>query len=308
MQATARKANLVNPNEMKYLYALFLATLFFSLWFYLGLSSKDRFALAHGYGGVSEAKELVGILGIAFAFVISLIHYQYNKKATGFLLFIIGLGLILSRSILHSTHMVNAMEPNSLFIEAVFEGENHLLLSIFDALGAVFIALGITSFLIEKSDSYLLITAVSILEVALLVLILSKGGGNIMFFLNNMVVSHGRALLPFSIALIPILAFAVPTILTYKRFKEKHSDFTRLLFLGIGFIFLRAVVHGVHTIFGLETHFFQSGFDLLGGVVIGLAYYKEIEKKERSVAPWIFAGMLLIFALVYFAFIFFKFR
>jgi hypothetical protein len=204
--------------------------------------------------------------------------------------------------------MINAMEPNSLLIEAIFEGENHLLLSIFDALGALFIALGVTSFLIDRSGSYLLITVVGILEVALLVLILSKGGGDIMFFLNNMVVSHGRALLPFSIALIPILAFFVPTILIRRLFKEKPGDFTRLLFLGISLIFLRAVVHGVHTVFGLETHFFQSGFDLLGGVVIGLAYYKGIEKKGNSVVLWIFAGLFLIFALVYFTFTFFKFR
>jgi hypothetical protein len=303
-----KTANLVNPDERKYLYTLFLAALVFSLWFYFGLTSKDRFALAHGYGGISEAKELVGILGIAFAFVISLIHYQYNKNVTGFLLLTIGLGLILTRSILHSTHMINAMEPNSSLLEAIFEGENHMLLSIFDALAAVFLALGVTSFLTDKRGSKLLITTVGILEISLLVLILSKGGGDVMFFLNNMVVSHGRALLPFSMVLIPILAFFVPTILIYKRFNEKPSDFNRLLFLGVGLIFLRAVVHGVHTVFGLETHFFQSGFDLLGGAVIGLAFYKDIEKKDNSVAPWIFVGLLLIFALVYFTFTFFKFR
>jgi hypothetical protein len=308
LQGIAKQANLLNPDERKYLYTLFLVALVFSIWFYLGLTSKDRFALAHGYGGVSEAKELIGIMGIAFAFVISLIRYQYNKKSTGFLLITFGLGLILARSILHSTHMINAMEPNSLLIEAIFEGENHLLLSMFDALGAVFIALGVTSFLIDRHGSYLFILVVSILDIALLIMILFKGGGDIMLFLNNMVVSHGRALLPLSIALIPILAFFVPTILSYKRFKEKPDDFTRLLFLGIGLIFLRAVVHGVHTVFGLETHFFQSGFDLLGGVVIGLAYYRDIEKKDSSFALWVSAGLFLIFALVYFTFTYLKFR
>jgi hypothetical protein len=287
IQTTSKPVKILNPHERKYLYTLFLAALVFSLWFYFGLTSKERFALAHGYGGVSEAKELIGIMGIAFAFVVSLIHYQYNKHAKGFLLLTIGLGLILTRSIL---------------------GENHLLLSTFDAIGAVFIALGVTSILTDRSSSYLLITIAGILEVALLVLILSKGGGDIMFFLNNMAVSHGRALLPFSIALIPILAFFVPTILSRRLFKEKPGDFTRLLFIGIGLIFLRAVVHGVHTVFGLETHFFQSGFDLLGGTIIGFAYYKDLEKKDNSVAPWIFVGLLLIFALVYFTFTFFKFR
>jgi hypothetical protein len=305
--ATAKQADLVKPGERKYLYTLFLAALVFSLWFYLGLTTKERFALAHGYGGVSEAKELIGILGIAFAFIISLIHYQYNKKATGFLLITVGLGLILTRSVLHSTHMVNAMEPNTLLIEAIFEGENHLLLSIFDALGAFFIALGVTSFLSDKRGSYLLITVAGILEVALLVLILSKGG-DIMFFLNNMVVSHGRSLLPFSIAFMPILAVFVPTILSRRLFKEKAGDFSRLFFLGISLILLRAVVHGVHTVFGLETHFFQSGFDLLGGTMIGLAYYKDLKKNDNSVTPWIFAGLFLILALVYFTFTFFKFR
>jgi hypothetical protein len=308
IQTTSKPVKILNPHERKYLYTLFLAALVFSLWFYFGLTSKERFALAHGYGGVSEAKELIGIMGIAFAFVVSLIHYQYNKHAKGFLLLTIGLGLILTRSILHSTHMINAMEPNSFLIEAIFEGENHLLLSTFDAIGAVFIALGVTSILTDRSSSYLLITIAGILEVALLVLILSKGGGDIMFFLNNMAVSHGGALLPFSIALIPILAFFVPTILSRRLFKEKPGDFTRLLFIGIGLIFLRAVVHGVHTVFGLETHFFQSGFDLLGGTIIGFAYYKDLEKKDNSVAPWIFVGLLLIFALVYFTFTFFKFR
>jgi hypothetical protein len=172
MLLATKQTNPVNPGERKYLYTLFLAALVFSLWFYLGLTTKERFALAHGYGGVSEAKELIGILGIAFAFIISLIHYQSNKKATGFLLLTVGLGLILSRSILHSTHMVNAMEPNSLLIEAIFEGENHLLLSISDALGAVFIALGVTSFLSDRRGSYLLITVAGVTEVALLIMIL----------------------------------------------------------------------------------------------------------------------------------------
>jgi hypothetical protein len=308
METVTRQSNLVNPDERKYVYILILAALIFSLLFYLGLTTKERFALAHGYGGVSEAKELIGILGITFAFVSSLIHYQYNKKTIGFLLLTIGLGLILTRSILHSTHMVNAMEPNSLLIEAIFEGENHLLLSIFDALGALFIAIGVTSFLINKRRSKLLVSAVGIFEIALLVIILSKGGGDIMLYLNNMTISHGMALLPILIALMPNLALFAPTILSYRHFKEKPSNFTRLFFLGISLILLRALVHGVHTVLGLETHFFQSGFDLIGGAVIGLAYYKETKKTDDSIALWIFAGVLLIFAIVYFTFTFFKFR
>jgi hypothetical protein len=53
IQTTSKPVKILNPHERKYLYTLFLAALVFSLWFYFGLTSKERFALAHGYGGVS---------------------------------------------------------------------------------------------------------------------------------------------------------------------------------------------------------------------------------------------------------------
>jgi hypothetical protein len=83
---------LVKENEKKYLYLLVLATIIFSTWFYLILTSRERFTLAHGYGGVSEAKELLGTLGIAFAFILSLAQYKI-KRTRGFLLLTIGIGM-----------------------------------------------------------------------------------------------------------------------------------------------------------------------------------------------------------------------
>lgn len=70
------------------------------------------------------------------------------------------------------------------------------------------------------------------------------------------------------------------------------------------------MVHGIHTVFGIETHFFQSGFDALGGIVIGSAYYQvDIGKRDdRSMEIWVFAAILLTLAVVYSAFTFFKFR
>jgi hypothetical protein len=300
--------SLLKENEKKYLYLLVLATIIFSAWFYLTLTTQERFALAHGYGGVSEAKELVGILGIAFAFVISLAHYQ-SKKSSGFLLLSIGIGLIFSRSVIHSTHMVNAMEPNTSLFESIFEGENHFLLSALDVFGAIFMGLGIAPFLKEKSRYYKLIASVAVISVGILAFILFEMGGDIMLILNSMTVSHGIELLPFLLALIPILAFLVLIMIARDAYNEKAKEFNRLLLLGSGLIFLRTLVHGVHTIFGVETHFFQSGFDLLGGGIIGLAYYHDInEKEDNSALIWTLAGLLLIFAIIYSTFTFFEFR
>lgn len=300
---------LINQNEKKYLYFLVLITIIFSLWFYLGLTSGERFSLAHGYGLVSQAKELIGNLGIAAAFVVSLVYYQ-NKRTKGFLLLTIGLGFLLTRTILHSSHMLNAMEQNSSFFEAIFEGENHFLLSILDVAGAIFLALGVTTFLDKKDASYKLLTSVATLEVGLLALVIIKTNGNATFLLNNMSYSHGKALLPSIIAIMPFLGFLTLTIFAYKLYKEKDTEFNRLLFLGVGLIFLRTLVHGVHTVFGIETHFFQSGFDVLGGIVLSSAYYQiDLGKREdRSMEIWIIVVLFLIIAIIYSVFTFFRFR
>jgi hypothetical protein len=111
------------------------------------------------------------------------------------------------------------------------------------------------------------------------------------------------------LALIPILAFLALTIIARESYKEKGTELNRLLLMGVGLIFLRALVHGVHTVFGVETHFFQSGFDLLGGGIIGFAYYRDInEHEDNSALIWTLAGLLLIFAIVYSTFTFFEFR
>ena len=300
--------SLLKHKEKKYLYLLILLAFVFSLWFYLGITSKDRFVLAHGYGSVSQAKEMISILGIAFAFIFSLVVYQ-SKKTNGYLFLTIGLGLLLTRSLLHSTHMINAMEQNSSFFEAIFEGENHFLLSIFDTIGAILLALGILTFLDNKMNAINRILQVMVIEVGIFFLILVKSRGDAGLLLNNMVVSHGMALLPVLIAIMPVFAFLALIMVARELYKEKDSEFARLLFIGLGLIFLRALVHGVHNVFGLETHFFQSGFDLLGGIVTGLAYYTTIDKREDSSPEiWAIAGTFLIFALSYSAFTFFRFR
>ncbi len=299
---------LLKEKEKKYLYLLVLATIIFSVWFYIGLTSRERFALAHGYGGVSEAKELIGILGIVFAFVISLARYQ-NKKTSGLLLLTIGIGLIFSRSLIHSTHMVNAMEPNTSLFEGIFEGENHFLQSILDVFGALFMGLGIATFLDKRSKAHKLIASVAVISVGILTFVMYQMGGDVMLILNSMTVSHGIELLPILLALTPILAFLALIIIAGNAYNEKTTEFNRLLLLGSSLIFLRTLVHGVHTIFGVETHFFQSSFDLLGGGLIGLAYYHDInENEDNSALIWTLAGMLLIFAIVYSAFTFFEFR
>ncbi|MEE8358538.1 MAG: hypothetical protein V3R82_03925 [Candidatus Hydrothermarchaeales archaeon] len=300
---------LINQNEKKYLYFLVLIAIIFSIWFYLGLTSGERFSLAHGYGLVSQTKELIGNLGIAAAFVVSLIYYQ-NKRTKGFLLLTIGFGFILTRTIVHSSHMLNAMEQNSSFFEAIFEGENHYLQSILDVIGAIFLALGVTTFLDKKDESYKLLTSVVAIEVGLLALVLLKAKGDMMFLLNNMASSHGTALLPSIMAVMPFLGFLALTILAFELYREKDTEFNRLLFLGVGLIFLRTLVHGVHTVFGIETHFFQSGFDVLGGIVISAAYYQvDIGKREdRSMEIWIIVVLLLIIAIIYSVFTFFRFR
>jgi hypothetical protein len=205
--------------------------------------------------------------------------------------------------------MVNAMEPNTSLFEAVFEGENHFLQSILDVFGALFITLGIATFLDRKSRAHKQIAAVAVIAVGILGFVLFKMGGDVMLILNTMTVSHGIELLPFLLALPPILAFLVLTIIARESYKEESTEFNRFLLLGSGLIFLRTLVHGVHTVFGVETHFFQSGFDLLGGGFIGLAYYYDInEDEDNSALIWTLAGLLLIFAIVYSTFTFFEFR
>jgi len=299
---------LINQAEKKYLYFIILFSLAFSIWFYLGLTSSERFSLAHGYSLASQAKEIIGTLGIAFAFVLSLISYR-NNKSKGFLFLTIGIGLILTRSFLHSSHMLNAMEQNSSIFEAIFEGENHFLLSILDAAGAIFLALGIAAFLSKNLKSRKVLAPVVVLELGLFALIILKSGGAIMFLLNNMAASHGKAFLPAIMALMPFLGFLALTALAFELYKEKDNNFSRLLFLGVGILFLRTMVHGIHTVFGVETHFFQSGFDLLGGIIIGSTYYQNLDKKDDSVTKiWILVALFLIFAIIYSAFTFFKFR
>ena len=206
--------------------------------------------------------------------------------------------------------MLNAMEQNSSLFEAIFEGENHFLLAILDVTSAIFLALGVTSFLDKAEMPYKLLTAVATLEVGLLALVIIKTNGNATFLLNNMSYSHGKALLPSIIAIMPFLGFLTVTILAFELYKEKDTEFNRLLFLGLGLIFLRALVHGVHTVSGLETHFFLSGFDLLGGIVISAAYYQlnSGETEDRSTEIWAITGIFLIFAIIFSIFTFFRLR
>jgi hypothetical protein len=178
--------------------------------------------------------------------------------------------------------MINAMEPNTSLLEAVFEGENHFLQSTFDVIGALFIGLGIATFLDKRSRAYKQIAAVTVTAVGILTFSLFKMGGDMMQILNNMNVSHGIEILPFFLALIPILAFLGPSIIARDAYNEKSTEFNRLLLLGVVVILMRTLVHGVHTVFGVETHFFQSGFDLLGGGIIGLTHYQDIKDGEDS--------------------------
>ncbi len=295
-------------NEYRYIQLLVLSALAFSFWFYLYLNSQERFSLAHGYGSVSQLKEILGILGISFAFIAALIYHQ-TKKTPASLLLTAGLGFLVLRSLLHSTHMVNAMEQNISLFEAIFEGENHFLQSLIDASGAFILLLGVITLFNWKGAKNRILGSVLIVEVGLFALILSNTKGDLMLLLNNMMVSHGMALLPAAIAAMPIISFLVLSGLVYKLFTANSSDFKRLLLLGFGLILLRSIVHGVHTIFGLETHFFQSGFDLLGGTVLGVAFFEEIDKeKSPSADIWIISGMFLAFAITYAIFTFFKLR
>ncbi len=299
---------LLRENEYKYVQLLILSTLAFSLWFYLDLTSQDRFALAHGYGSISQVKEILGILGISLAFIAALIYHQ-TKKTRASLLLTSGLGFLVARSLLHSTHMVNAMEQNASIFEAIFEGENHFLQSLMDTSGALILLLGIITLAKWKGAKNKIVGSVLVVEVGLLALILLNTKGDIMLLLNNMMVSHGKALLPTAIAAMPIISFLTLTILVFKLYTHNNSDFNRLLLLGFGLILLRSIVHGVHTVFGLETHFFQSGFDLLGGTILGIAFYNEIDKKKNPATDvWILSGLFLAFAITYAIFTFFKLR
>lgn len=297
----------IKNSEYKYLSLLILSTIAFSLWFYFDLTSQERFAFAHGYGAVSQVKEIMGILGIVFGFILSIQYYQI-KKARGTLLLSLGLGLLVVRSILHSTHMVNAMELNTIFWEAIFEGENHLLQSIFDVAGALALSWGLIR-LTAMVRLQKILKLGFLAEVGLLALIMTKANNDMGFLLNNMVVSHGQTLLPTAMALMPIIAFLVLTYTAYSAYAENGSDFYRLLLIGFGFIFFRSLVHGVHTIFGVETHFFQSGFDILGGAILGIGFYKEMdEERKPSANIWILTGMFLALAITYAIFTFFKVR
>lgn len=131
-----------------------------------------------------------------------------------------------------------------------------------------------------------------------------------MMILNNMIVSHGIALVPVLIAVMPVVAFLYLGKLSYDSCQSNPSEFKRLFFMGSGLILLRTVVHGVHTVFGVETHFFQSGFDGLGGIVIASAFYQAEETAGilRSARIWTASTLLLLMATVYSIFTFFKFR
>ncbi len=297
----------IKNSEYKYLILLMLSTIAFSIWFYLDLTTQERFALTHGYGVVSQTKEVIGILGISLAFITSLIYHRI-KKAKATLLLSTGLGLLVVRSILHSTHMVNSMELNPLLWESLFEGENHFIQSILDVAGALILSWGMIRLAgLERFKKIL--GSVLLMETGLLALIMSKTSSDMESLLNNLVVSHGQTLLPTTMAAMPIIAFSLLTFIAYQAYAEKDSDFYRLLFIGFGFIFLRSLVHGIHTVFGAETHFFQSGFDLLGGAILGVGFYKEISKeKNPSTNIWLLAGMFLAFAITYWIFAFFKIR
>lgn len=300
---------LIEEHEKKYLIIILGASTLFSLWFYLLLTSQDRFALAHGYGWVSESKELLGTLGIALALILSIITYT-REKQRWVQLVAIGLGLLLIRSVLHATHMINAMEANTSLLESLFEGENHFLLSISDSLGALLIGYGLIHHLREKEKAKRLLLGTATILVIITLAVVIKAGYDLMGILNSMTISHGLTALPIQIAFMPVLAFLPMTFFSYKLYKQRASHFHRLFFLGSGLLFLRTLVHGIHTVAGIETHFFQSGFDAFGGLLIASAFYqmKVNQERKRDMIIYALAASVLIMALVYAAFVYFRFR